>query len=97
MATQRMTVAKIGGAAGAAALRSLNSLPSSLEAPRKSGGCNGGRGGTLRPLRAFLASLRANSSIPPVIFFVEYVDSWSMGDVFQRCLPRRASPNIAPD
>jgi hypothetical protein len=29
-----------------------------------------------------------------VLFFAEYIDFWSMGDVFQRCFPRRQSRNV---
>jgi hypothetical protein len=94
MATQRITVAKIGGAAGFAVMQSLHDLRSSLETGRDSSRHDGQRAGGPEALKTFVASLRANSSIPPVIFFAEYVDTWSMGDVFQRCFPRRRSPNI---
>lgn len=57
--------------------------------------CHIGKGVCRSPmLKTYADSLRSNSGLPPVVFFVEYVDMWSMGDVFGRCLPRRRSPNI---
>ena len=43
---------------------------------------------------AFAERLRANSLAPPVIFFVEWSDLWSMGDLFRRWLtpPGGSSP-----
>lgn len=93
MATQRMVVAKIGGAAGFAAMQSLLHLRSSLESGRGSNHHNGQHLKGLQALKTFVTSLRANSSTPPVVFFAEYVDFWSMGDDIQRCFPRRRSPS----
>jgi hypothetical protein len=89
-----MTIAKIGGAAGFAALSALYGLHCSLEAERVRSPRGAKRARNEEGLSRFMASLRANSSIPPVIFFAEYIDSWSMGDVFDRCFPRRRIPNI---
>jgi hypothetical protein len=39
-----------------------------------------------REMDAFACALRSNGHQPPVIFFGEYVDCWSMGDLFDRWL-----------
>jgi hypothetical protein len=95
MATQRIIVAKIGGKAGLAAMQSLHDLRSSLNIVHDSNRHTSRRSGHPQALKAFAASLRLNGAVPPVIFFEEYVDMWSMGDFFERCLPRRRIPNIA--
>lgn len=85
MATQRVIIAKI---VGAGALEVLNRFRDSRRHPSISIGtrpCRKHVQGTLcRDAQAFVLSLRSHSHEPPVVFFAEYVDTWSMGDVFAR-------------
>ena len=37
-----------------------------------------------KELKRFLKDLRANADLPPVLFCCEYVDMWSMGDLFNQ-------------
>ena len=74
MAAQRVTVAKVAGAAAAAvadqfrtwwAARQGNTFPTAVRAEVD---------------RCALA-LRAYATAPPVVYFSEWIDQWSMGDV----------------
>lgn len=95
MATQRITVAKIGGAASeAVALRfrewaKLRRLDKPNEVS-SSQWPSDARDSADR----FVSSLRANAMVPPVIHFAEWIDLWSMFDTFRRWLtpPDGAEP-----
>ena len=88
MATQRITIAKIGGDAGMAVISQFRewSDARTIDDPTE-----------WRPdqwplshrreMDAFAIALRANDHKPPVIFFSEYIDLWSMGDLFTRWFP----------
>ncbi len=65
MATQRITIAKIGGEAAGLVAR--------LFARRQSGPAFGSL------LDRFCTELRANCSMPPVIYFCEWIDPWLLG------------------
>lgn len=95
MATQRITIAKVGGAAADvivdrlrewAAERRTSDLqewsPEQWPPPVR------GR------VDAFADQLRTHALLPPVIHFVEWADQWSMGDLFGRWLtpPGGSSP-----
>jgi hypothetical protein len=74
MATQRVIVAKIAGAAGVAVADHFRRWLAS------------GSGEEFRaPIRAevdqFAETLRANAASPPVVYYCEWIDMWSMGDV----------------
>jgi hypothetical protein len=74
MATQRVTVAKVAGAAGAAVADRFRAWRAARQ------------GDTFPPaIRAevdrFALSLRAHAASPPVVYFSEWIDHWSMGDV----------------
>lgn len=73
MATQRITLAKIGGAAGRHVAAKFarwfadgrdNEFPAAVQ----------------RNIDRFAAALRANP-VPPVVYFAEWIDLWSMGDL----------------
>lgn len=40
-----------------------------------------------KEMDAFASSLRSNGHKPPVVYFSEHVDLWSMGDLFRRSFP----------
>ena len=87
MASQRITVAKLGGTAADVAWRRLRGWADAREVvdPDEWGGDQ-----WPAPVRievdAFADRLRAHSLSPPVISFVEWTDLWSMGDLFRRWL-----------
>jgi hypothetical protein len=79
MASQRMIVAKIAGEAAVSLFdrfRNFNLQGARLRGNRDSRTCD--------ELQHFVSGLRAHSDCPPVLFYAEYVDMWSMGDVFTR-------------
>jgi hypothetical protein len=88
MATQRITIAKIAGRAASvvrtrfaewSAARTVRD-PSLWSADQWPADCR-------RAVDAFAARLRAEAHVPPVVYFSEHVDLWSMGDLFDRYLP----------
>lgn len=87
MATQRITIAKVGGQAADRILQRLGEWAKARQ--------------TSEPLEwsaeqwpsnvrcqadAFADRLRAHSDSPPIVHFVEWIDLWSMGDLFPRWL-----------
>jgi hypothetical protein len=86
MAAQRITVAKVVGRAGAAVVARFRAWsgarttrdPNTFSADQWPAACR-------REMDAFAADLRAESHRPPVVFFSEHVDLWSMGDLFAAC------------
>lgn len=87
MATQLISIAKIGGLAGdrlAKMIREWADLRT-VETPSEWSPDQWPQ--SVRAQVDRIASLlRKNSAFPPVIHFVEWIDSWSMGDVFQSLL-----------
>jgi hypothetical protein len=85
MATQRVIVAKIGGPSGDAVFQRLRKCRvqsrSSSGKPHRDEGKDSEANADLRRL---VSSLRSHAHTPPVVFFSEYADCWSMGDVFDR-------------
>ncbi|WP_165070473.1 hypothetical protein [Paludisphaera rhizosphaerae] len=94
MASQRITVAKIGGVAADVVLVRLRGW---AEARQSSDPDEWSSEQWLASVRvevdAFAERLRANSLAPPVIFFVEWSDLWSMGDLFRRWLSPPGGPS----
>lgn len=82
MATQRITVAKIGGIAADVVLQRLRVWAAARGEvdPDVWFGDPSSRSVRVQA-DAFADRLRANSLAPPVIYFVEWADLWSMGDL----------------
>lgn len=45
-------------------------------------------------IRRFVSALRTYAEAPPVLFFCEYVDMWSGGDIFERWLKSEQSDDL---
>jgi hypothetical protein len=94
MATQRVIIAKVAGAAGDALFRRFRKGPkqnaSSASEPNTKGRT---RAPTDHDLQEFVDHLRRDACQPPVVFYAEYADTWSMGDVFAR--PFRMRRHVA--
>ncbi len=71
MATQRFTVAKVGGDAGRAVGERLRAWAALGDAERDAA------------VTAFALGLRANAHVPPVVSFCEWADLWLMGDTLR--------------
>jgi hypothetical protein len=86
MAAQRITVAKVAGRSGAVVVAHFRAWsdarttrdPNTFSAGRWPAACR-------REMDAFAAALRADAHRPPVVFFSEHMDLWSMGDLFAAC------------
>ena len=93
MASQRVTVAKVGGMAADVALLRLRGWAAAREAADLDEWSGDQWPSSVRlQADAFADRLRANSLSPPVIHFVEWSDLWSMGDVFTRWLTPPGGP-----
>ncbi len=96
MATQRITVAKIVGAAGAAVRQRLQTWSAARQAvnPNEWGSTQWPQS-VRDEADEFAGRMRANALALPVLHFVEWVDRWSMGDLFDRWLtPPEGSPPL---
>lgn len=91
MASQRITIAKIVGEAAVAVFDrfccySHHPDQKTLATVSRHDSCN-------RKLATFVSALRSHSHCPPVVFYSEFIDMWSMGDVlvrpFVRCREQR--------
>ncbi len=88
MASQRVTVAKVGGVAAEIVVQRLREW----SAARQPGNRPNEWSSEQWPRRAreqadeLADRLRANAFGPPVIYFTEWADMWSMGDLFERWL-----------
>jgi hypothetical protein len=94
LASQRVTVAKIGGAGAEVVLArfrewSATRLPDDPDCWIAS---EFFPADVRSQADAFAEVLRANALTPPVVHFVEYADLWSMGDVFDRWLSPPKGP-----
>jgi len=85
MALQRVIMAKIAGSAGNRVVRTVGRWQSESQVS------NGGRpgrnvlaGGARVELDSFVEEVSAHRYELPVVFFVEYVDAWSMWDLVER-------------
>ena len=97
MATQRITIAKIGGIAADVALRRLRAWAAVREEADLDEWSSDQWPHKIRvQADEFADRLRANSLAPPVIHFVEWTDLWSIGDLFHRwLLPPGGPPPLA--
>jgi hypothetical protein len=79
---QRVTVALIAGASGKAVQKLVRRwknqrLPDAADSKSWISPIN-----VQREVRAFTRTLHRHAEYPPVLFYRQYVDQWSMGDVF---------------
>jgi len=102
MATQRVIIAKIAGASASALFAQFStSCAGGIGAPAQRS-----QEGSACPerhsnLRQLMNSVRSHAEAPPVVFYVEYIDMWSMGDVFREafsaCSKRHLVHIVADD
>ena len=93
MATQRITIAKVGGVAGDLVQRRLREWAAARQVSNPAEWSNDQWPSGVRvEADAFADRLRANSLSPPVVHFVEWSDLWSMGDLFARWLTPPGTP-----
>jgi hypothetical protein len=87
MASQRITIAKIGGASAAAVISQFQgwSAARNIDDPTELRSDQWPES-VRRDVNDFANSLRSNGHQPPVIYLSEHIDLWSMGDVFERWL-----------
>jgi hypothetical protein len=101
MPTQRVAIAKIAGAAGKAVAAMFQRWQGARTLDPDEPGCMAAEqwpAPVRREMQAFAAGLRANSSRPPVVFFEEHVDMWSIGGEFDLVFPRhRGFYNVMAD
>lgn len=93
MASQRVTVAKIGGAGAEVVLarfREWSAARTSDDPDYRE--TEQWPADVRAPADGFAEALRANALTPPVVHFVEYADLWSMGDIFEKWLSPPKGP-----
>lgn len=94
MASQRITVAKIGGVAADVVLERLRRWADARQSSDPDEWSSEQWSASVRvEVDSFAERLRANALTPPVIFFVEWSDLWSMGDLFRRWLSPPGGPS----
>jgi hypothetical protein len=76
MATQRITIAKLAGRAGESTVERFLYWES-RRGPGSTWSAEVGR-----QIRAFAERLRSYSTEPWMVYFAEWIDRWSMGDLF---------------
>lgn len=87
MASQRITIAKIGGASAAKVTsRFLDWANARTVDDPAEWSPEQWPVSARQEMDGFALALRSHGHIPPVIYFSEHVDLWSMGDVFDRWL-----------
>ena len=95
MASQRVTVAKIGGASAEVVLARFREWSAARLPPDDPDYWIDAElfpADVRSQADAFAEALRANALAPPVVHFVEYSDMWSMGDVFEKWLSPPTGP-----
>jgi hypothetical protein len=94
LATQRITVAKIGGVAADIVIRRLREWSAARQtADWNSWSADQWPKHVREQAGEFANQLRAHALAPPVIHFIEWADMWSMGDLFSRWLTLPESPS----
>jgi len=95
VASQRITIAKIGGVSADAVLRRLRewSAARQIDEPDEWSSEQWPQD-VRKQADDFADRVRANAFAPPVVHYVEWVDMWSMGDLFGRWLT--PSDNLMP-
>jgi hypothetical protein len=87
MASQRITIAKVGGLSADVVLRRLQAWSEARQTTDPNERSSEQWPAEVRSRAdAFADQLRTHALIPPVITFIEWIDLWSMGDVFARWL-----------
>lgn len=93
MAAQRITIAKVGGIAADVTLLRLRGWATARQSTEPDEWSNDQWPSGVRvQVDAFANRLRANSLSPPVVYFIEWSDLWSMGDLFSRWLTPPGGP-----
>jgi hypothetical protein len=93
LATQRVTIAKVGGrAADVALLRLREWAAARKDADPDEWSSDQWPSSVRGQADTFADRLRAHSLSLPVIYFVEWSDLWSMGDLFSRWLTPPGGP-----
>ena len=87
LATQRITVVKIGGEAADAIALEFGEWASARRTDKPNEWSSSQWPSDARDAAdRFVSALRANAMVPPVIHFAEWIDLWSMFDTFRRWL-----------
>lgn len=93
LAAQRITIAKVAGIAADVTLLRLREWASARRNSEPDEWSNDQWPSSVRAqVDAFADRLRASSLLPPVVYFVEWSDLWSMGDLFSRWLMPPGGP-----
>lgn len=94
MASQRITIVKIGGVSADVVLGRLRGWAAARQSgdPRE-WSSEQWPAGVRSEVDAFADRLRAEAFSPPVVYFVEWSDLWSMGDVFRLWLTPPVGPS----
>ena len=94
MASQRVTIAMIGGVSADVVLGRLRGWASARQsADAREWSSEQWPASVRNEVDAFADRLRAEAFSPPVVYFVEWSDLWSMGDVFRRWLTPADGPS----
>ncbi|WP_435009118.1 hypothetical protein P12x_000368 [Tundrisphaera lichenicola] len=95
MASQRITIVKLGGLASEVALLHLRDWSRARQASDpEEWSADQWPPDVRKQADAFADRLRSHATDPPIIHFVEWADLWSMGDLFDRWMtpPGAAGP-----
>jgi hypothetical protein len=97
MATQRIRIVKVGGTAADVVIRRIREWSLARQSRAENEWSSEQWSADIRKRADELAErLRSHAFVPPIIHFVEWVDTWSGGDVFHRWLmpPGREEPLV---
>jgi hypothetical protein len=97
VATQRITVTKVGGMAAEVVMLRLHEWASARQTDDPTEWASEQWSLSVRSRAdAFADRLRSQALAPPVVYFAEWADLWSMGDLFTRMLapPGGPAPSI---
>lgn len=93
MASQRITLAKVGGVSAEVIWRRLQGWAEARQAADPNEWSRDQWPPEVRAeADAFAENLRSHALTPPVVHFVEWADLWSMGDLFHRWLRPPGGP-----
>jgi hypothetical protein len=97
LATQRITIAKVGGAAAEVILQQLRdwSAARQIADPDKRSS-DQWPPGVRRHADYFARQLRRHAHAPPVIYFAEWMDPWSTGDLFLSSMGHKSGGWLMP-
>lgn len=96
MASQRVTLLKIGGAAGEVISRQFETWAAAKTTSYDEDGWGDDQWPAEMRQQAdqLVNQLRANSTSPPIVYFIEWIDHWSMGDRFEMWFSSRKQKNL---